>query len=134
MSVPTMLPQHVFPFGYIFVYAAFGVSGFVLGWVAQRGNYCFVNAMSSIFTTKSYDRFGALLILFGVSALLTGLLSSSASCPPSISTMTTTSRDGTSWSARRSSDSVPRWRAAATSRCSTGQRAATSRTGWSWSG
>jgi uncharacterized protein len=74
MSVPTMLPQHVFSFGYIFVYAAFGVSGFVLGWVAQRGNYCFVNAMSSIFTTKSYDRFGALLILFGVSALLTGLL------------------------------------------------------------
>jgi uncharacterized membrane protein YedE/YeeE len=74
LSVPTMLPQHVFSFGYIFVYAAFGVSGFVLGWVAQRGNYCFVNAMSSIFTTKSYDRFGALLILFGVSALLTGLL------------------------------------------------------------
>jgi uncharacterized protein len=74
MSVPTMLQQHVFSFGYIFVYAAFGVSGFVLGWVAQRGNYCFVNAMSSIFTTKSYDRFGALLILFGVSALLTGLL------------------------------------------------------------
>jgi len=74
LSVPTMLPQHVFSFGYIFVYAAFGVSGFVLGWVAQRGNYCFVNAMSSIFTTKSYDRFGALLILFGISALLTGLL------------------------------------------------------------
>jgi uncharacterized membrane protein YedE/YeeE len=69
-----MLPQQVLPFGFIFVYAAFGVSGFILGWVAQRGNYCFVNAMSSVFTTKSYDRFGALLILFGVSALLTGLL------------------------------------------------------------
>jgi uncharacterized protein len=50
------------------------VSGFVLGWVAQRGNYCFVSAMTSVFTTKSYDRFGALLILFGASALLTGLL------------------------------------------------------------
>jgi uncharacterized protein len=69
-----MLPEHVLPFGYAFVYAAFGVSGFILGWVAQRGNYCFVNAMSSVFTTRSYDRFGALLILFGVSALLTGLL------------------------------------------------------------
>ena len=69
-----MLPQQVLPYGFVFVYAAFGVSGFILGWVAQRGNYCFVNAMSSIFTTKSYDRFGALLILFGVSALLTGLL------------------------------------------------------------
>jgi uncharacterized membrane protein YedE/YeeE len=69
-----MLPEHVLPFGYVFVYAAFGVSGFVLGWVAQRGNYCFVNAMSSVFTTRSYDRFGALLLLFGLSALLTGLL------------------------------------------------------------
>jgi len=69
-----MLPEHVLPFGYAFVYAAFGVSGFLLGWVAQRGNYCFVNAMSSVFTTRSYDRFGALLILFGVSALMTGLL------------------------------------------------------------
>jgi len=69
-----MLPQQVLPFGFVFVYAAFGVSGFILGWVAQRGNYCFVNAMTSIFTTKSYDRFGALLILFGISALLTGLL------------------------------------------------------------
>jgi uncharacterized membrane protein YedE/YeeE len=69
-----MLPEHVLPFGYAFVYAAFGVSGFILGWVAQRGNYCFVNAMSSVFTTRSYDRFGALLILFGVSALSTGLL------------------------------------------------------------
>jgi uncharacterized membrane protein YedE/YeeE len=69
-----MLPQQVLPYGFVFVYAAFGVSGFILGWVAQRGNYCFVNAMTSVFTTKSYDRFGALLILFGVSALLTGLL------------------------------------------------------------
>jgi uncharacterized protein len=69
-----MLPEQVLPFGFVFVYAAFGVSGFILGWVAQRGNYCFVNAMSSVFTTKSYDRFGALLILFGISALLTALL------------------------------------------------------------
>jgi len=74
MPAPTMLPEHVLPFGYVFVYAAFGVSGFLLGWVAQRGNYCFVNAMSSVFTTRSYDRFGALLILFGSSALMTGLL------------------------------------------------------------
>lgn len=74
MPAPTMLPEHVLPFGYAFVYAAFGVSGFVLGWVAQRGNYCFVNAMSSVFTTRSYDRFGALLILFGGSALMTALL------------------------------------------------------------
>ena len=74
MPAPTMLPEHVLPFGYAFVYAAFGVSGFILGWVAQRGNYCFVNAMSSVFTTRSYDRFGALLILFGASALLTALL------------------------------------------------------------
>jgi len=74
MPLPTMLPQQVLPFGFAFVYAAFGVSGFILGWVAQRGNYCFVNAMSSVFTTRSYDRFGALLILFGASALLTGLL------------------------------------------------------------
>lgn len=69
-----MLPQQVLPYGLVFVYSAFGVSGFILGWVAQRGNYCFVNAMSSVFTTKSFDRFGALLILFGGSALLTGLL------------------------------------------------------------
>src|ERR1700688_1611832 len=74
MSFPTMLPQQVLSFGFVFVYATFGVSGFLLGWVAQRGNYCFVNAMSSVFTTRSYDRFGALLILFGVSALMTGLL------------------------------------------------------------
>jgi uncharacterized protein len=74
MPLPPMLPQQVLPFGFVFVYAAFGVSGFILGWVAQRGNYCFVNAMSSVFTTKSYDRFGALLILFGISALLTALL------------------------------------------------------------
>jgi uncharacterized protein len=74
MPAPTMLPEHVLPFGYAFVYAAFGASGFLLGWVAQRGNYCFVNAMSSVFTTRSYDRFGALLILFGVSALATSVL------------------------------------------------------------
>jgi uncharacterized membrane protein YedE/YeeE len=74
MPAPTMLPEHVLPFGYVFVYAAFGASGFILGWVAQRGNYCFVNAMSSVFTTRSYDRFGALLILFGASALLTTFL------------------------------------------------------------
>jgi uncharacterized membrane protein YedE/YeeE len=77
-----MLLEHVLPFGYAFVYAAFGVSGFILGWVAQRGNYCFVNAMSSVFTTRSYDRFGALLILFGVSALLTGLLVVIGVVPP----------------------------------------------------
>ena len=69
-----MLPEQVLPYGFFFVYAAFGISGFILGWVAQRGNYCFVNAMSSVFTTKSYDRFGALLILFGGSALMTALL------------------------------------------------------------
>ncbi|MDA4137440.1 MAG: YeeE/YedE family protein [Thaumarchaeota archaeon] len=74
MSLPPMLPQQVLSFGFVFVYAAFGVSGFILGWVAQRGNYCFVNAMTSVFTTKSYDRFGALLILFGISALMTALL------------------------------------------------------------
>lgn len=69
-----MVPEFVLPYGYIVVYSVFGVAGFMLGWVAQRGNYCFVNAMSSVFTTKSYDRFGALLILFGTSALATGLL------------------------------------------------------------
>jgi uncharacterized membrane protein YedE/YeeE len=69
-----MLPEQLLPYGFVFVYSAFAVSGFVLGWVAQRGNYCFVNAMSSVFTTRSYDRFGALLILFGGSALMTGLL------------------------------------------------------------
>lgn len=69
-----MLEQFVVPYGYLVVYAVFGSAGFIVGWVAQRGNYCFVNAMSSIFTTKSYDRFGALLILFGISALATGLL------------------------------------------------------------
>jgi uncharacterized protein len=67
-----MLEQLVFSNGFVFVYAIFGVAGFIVGWVAQRGNYCFVNAMSGIFTTKSYDRFGALLILFGSSALATG--------------------------------------------------------------
>lgn len=67
-----MLEQIVVSYGFVFVYAIFGVAGFIVGWVAQRGNYCFVNAMSSVFTTKSYDRFGALLILFGTSALATG--------------------------------------------------------------
>ncbi len=81
MHAPTMLPVEVLPYGLIFVYSAFGVAGFILGWVAQRGNYCFVNAMSSVFTTKSYDRFGALLILFGISALFTGLLVASGVVP-----------------------------------------------------
>jgi uncharacterized protein len=67
-----MLEQMVLSNGFVFVYAIFGVAGFIVGWVAQRGNYCFVNAMTSVFTTKSYDRFGALLILFGTSALATG--------------------------------------------------------------
>ena len=48
-----MLPEPVLPYGFVLVYAAFGVSGFILGWVAQRGNYCFVNAMSSVFTTRT---------------------------------------------------------------------------------
>ncbi|MGI0091169.1 MAG: YeeE/YedE family protein [Nitrososphaerales archaeon] len=74
MPAPTMVEQFVLSYGYLFVYGVFGIAGFIVGWVAQRGNYCFVNAMSSIFTTKSYDRFGALLILFGGSALATGLL------------------------------------------------------------
>lgn len=72
MSAPTMLEHFVLSYGFVFVYAVFGAAGFIVGWVAQRGNYCFVNAMSQIFTTKSYDRFGALLILFGTSALATG--------------------------------------------------------------
>lgn len=58
------------------------MSGFILGWVAQRGNYCFVNAMTSIFTTKSFERFGALLILFGLTALGTGLLVAFGLIPP----------------------------------------------------
>ena len=74
MPAPTMVEQFVLSNGYLFVYGVFGIAGFIVGWVAQRGNYCFVNAMSSIFTMKSYDRFGALLILFGGSALATGLL------------------------------------------------------------
>jgi uncharacterized membrane protein YedE/YeeE len=69
-----MVEQFVFSNGYVLVYGVFGLAGFIVGWVAQRGNYCFVNAMTSIFTTKSYDRFGALLILFGGSALATGAL------------------------------------------------------------
>lgn len=74
LAAPTMLEQFVLGYGFVFVYAIFGLAGFIMGWVAQRGNYCFVNAMSSIYTTKSYDRFGALLILFGISALATGAL------------------------------------------------------------
>ncbi|MEL9969942.1 MAG: YeeE/YedE family protein [Metallosphaera sp.] len=69
-----MILQPVFPLSWALIFGLFGLSGFILGWVAQRGNYCFVNAMTSIFTTKSFERFGALLILFGLTALGTGLL------------------------------------------------------------
>lgn len=69
-----MVLQPVFSYGWEVVYAVFALSGFILGWAAQRGNYCFVNAMTSVFTTKSYERFGSLLILFGLSALGAGLL------------------------------------------------------------
>ena len=72
--MPTMILQPVFKESWALVYGLFALSGFILGWAAQRGNYCFVNAMTSVFTAKSYDRFGALLILFGLSALGTGLL------------------------------------------------------------
>lgn len=74
MAHPSMTLQPVFSLSWVGVYAVFALSGFILGWAAQRGNYCFVNAMTSIFTTKSYERFGALLILFGLSALGAGLL------------------------------------------------------------
>jgi len=71
---PSMILQPVYNENWAEVYALFALSGFILGWVAQRGNYCFVNAMTSIFTTRSFERFGALLILFGLSALGCGLL------------------------------------------------------------
>jgi len=71
---PSMVLSPVFSESWAEVYAFFALGGFILGWVAQRGNYCFVNAMTSIFTTRSFERFGALLILFGLSALGCGLL------------------------------------------------------------
>lgn len=74
MANPSMILQPVYNENWAEVYALFALSGFILGWVAQRGNYCFVNAMTSIFTTRSFERFGALLILFGLSALGCGLL------------------------------------------------------------
>lgn len=72
--MPTMVLEPVFNESWALVFGLFALSGFILGWAAQRGNYCFVNAMTSVFTAKSYDRFGALLILFGLSALGSGLL------------------------------------------------------------
>ncbi|SAI86732.1 YeeE/YedE family protein [Saccharolobus solfataricus] len=72
--MPSMVLQPVLQENWALVYGLFALSGFILGWAAQRGNYCFVNAMTSIFTAKSYERFGALLILFGLSALGCGLL------------------------------------------------------------
>lgn len=74
MANPSMILQPAFREGWIEIYAVFALSGFILGWVAQRGNYCFVNAMTSIFTTRSLERFGAVMILFGVTALGTGTL------------------------------------------------------------
>ncbi len=71
---PSSILQPISSYGYDVVFAVFALSGFVLGWVAQRGNYCFVSSMTSIFTTKSYERFGGLLLLFGLSALLPGAL------------------------------------------------------------
>ncbi|MEM4944435.1 MAG: YeeE/YedE family protein [Saccharolobus sp.] len=72
--MPSMVLQPVYQLSWTIIFGVFALSGFILGWAAQRGNYCFVNAMTSIFTAKSYERFGALLILFGLSALGTGLL------------------------------------------------------------
>ncbi|QGA55294.1 YeeE/YedE family protein [Sulfolobus sp. E5-1-F] len=72
--MPSMVLQPVLQESWALIYGLFALSGFILGWAAQRGNYCFVNAMTSIFTAKSYERFGALLILFGLSALGCGLL------------------------------------------------------------
>jgi len=72
--MPAMVLQPVFSYSWPIVFSVFGLSGFILGWSAQRGNYCFVNAMTSIFTVRSFERFGALLILFGLSALGAGLL------------------------------------------------------------
>ncbi|MEM4086515.1 MAG: YeeE/YedE family protein [Saccharolobus sp.] len=72
--MPSMVLQPVYQLSWTIIFGIFALSGFILGWAAQRGNYCFVNAMTSIFTAKSYERFGALLILFGLSALGAGLL------------------------------------------------------------
>ncbi|WP_054846258.1 YeeE/YedE family protein [Sulfuracidifex tepidarius] len=72
--MPPMVLQPVFSYGWPIVFGVFALSGFILGWSAQRGNYCFVNAMTSVFTVRSYERFGALLLLFGLSALGAGLL------------------------------------------------------------
>jgi len=72
--MPAMVLQPVFSYSWPIVFSVFALSGFILGWSAQRGNYCFVNAMTSIFTVRSFERFGALLILFGLSALGAGLL------------------------------------------------------------
>lgn len=72
--MPPMVLQPVFSIGWPIVFGVFALSGFILGWSAQRGNYCFVNAMTSVFTVKSYERFGALLLLFGLSALGAGIL------------------------------------------------------------
>ncbi len=82
MATPSMILQPVFSESWALIFGLFGLSGFILGWVAQRGNYCFVNAMTSIFTTKSFERFGALLILFGLTALGTGLLVAFGLIPP----------------------------------------------------
>jgi len=71
---PPMILEPPFLDSLELVYLMFALSGFILGWVAQRGNYCFVNAMTSVFTTKTYDRFGGLMLLFGLSALVPGLL------------------------------------------------------------
>jgi hypothetical protein len=43
-----MVLSPVFSESWAEVYAFFALGGFILGWVAQRGNYCFVNAMTSI--------------------------------------------------------------------------------------
>ncbi|MEM0363223.1 MAG: YeeE/YedE family protein [Sulfolobaceae archaeon] len=72
--MPSMVLQPVYQLSWTIIFGVFALAGFILGWAAQRGNYCFVNAMTSIFTAKSYERFGALLILFGLSALGAGLL------------------------------------------------------------
>ncbi|EWG06433.1 MAG: hypothetical protein ASUL_09629 [Candidatus Aramenus sulfurataquae] len=72
--MPPEILQPVFSYSWPVVFGVFALSGFILGWTAQRGNYCFVNAMTSIFTVRSFERFGALLILFGLSALGCGLL------------------------------------------------------------
>ncbi|NON62627.1 YeeE/YedE family protein [Acidianus sp. RZ1] len=81
--MPAQVLEPVFSYGWPIVFAVFAASGFILGWAAQRGNYCFVNAMTSIFTTKSFERFGALLLLFGLSALGTGLLVATGFIPSS---------------------------------------------------